>query len=123
MGLFANEWIRKNTLVAFMKQPTILDKFDFEASRNVHHWPHDSAVEIDKSEKKVMMDMSWKDWNIPVWYRINHSSQPNTEMLLIHYDLGDGKKNQTIGWFATKVIRPGDEITFEYVHPDENWVD
>ena len=138
MGLFATKDIRKDELVTYIKHPKEVDELKLDTLVN-----DDSAIcvfitkRINGKNKKVKIWMTDKK-NVKTqdWFYQNHQSQDATTfMRLIKLPMKTTpteehpkktktkttKKNinniiivYTIGWFAKRNIKSGEELCFNY---------
>ena len=73
--------------------------------------PHDAGMHF---YNYVIYDKAFTNLrNPPAWYRLNHSGKPNLEMI---------KKGNTIMWRVKRIIKRGDQLTFDYKEPDPSWL-
>ena len=110
MGLFAGQNIRAKENVVGMKKDKVT-RFT-EKRWNKHYkeknLPHDAAIYVSRINKRIT---DWQD-TMPLWYRLNHSKNPNLEMTY---------QNHRIVWVATRNIKNGEELTFDYGEGVEDW--
>ena len=122
LGLFATMDISKGTVVAQMRSPARMKKAEWELhiGRN-RCLPHDAAIYLERSPL-VFYDQSWQGEhdNVPLWYRLNHSSSPNTTMQIV--DRSAPAREQRIAWVTIRDVRRGEELTFVYSDVPAGWM-
>ena len=101
-ALFATRRIEEGARVASMRMPV-------EAHGPLRGMPHDSIV-YTRGDIGTL-DAAWTlGTPKPLWYMINHASNPNTKAV---------KDGRDFYWVARRMIERGEEITFNY-HPGRN---
>jgi SET domain-containing protein len=119
-GLFARVDIPKDTLVAKMRDCARMKRTEVDDYLKTYpSLPHDCVVYKPRSPL-VFYDKSWDGTGrVPLWYRLNHSSRPNCAPTIINPDATP--REQEMGWVSSKNIRSGDELTFCYEDPPDQW--
>ena len=119
-GLFARVDIARGTVIARMRQPARMKRSEIKRYLRRHpRLPHDFCIYAARSTL-IFYDASWSGENrTPVWYRLNHSSHPNTAPTVLDTTLKP--RDQEVVWVTTKSVRQGQELCFEYENPDPDW--
>lgn len=119
-GLFASQTIPKGSVVVEMDRPARLHSRDMDEFYRTHPWlPHDAVIHAPRSPL-LFYDASWaRDGGIPRWYRLNHSSRPNTAPRILNPS--DPPRQQRIGWVSTETVPGGRELTFRYENTPPEW--
>ena len=119
-GLFARMNIAKGTVVARMREPARMKRSEVEEYQERHPLLPDDFVIFVPRSSLVFYDASWTgEGRIPRWYRLNHSSKPNTVPLIL--DTSVAPRDQEMAWVTTKHVRAGEELTFEYEDAPDFW--
>lgn len=120
-GLFARVDIQKDTLVAKMRDCGTMRRSEVDEYLEAHtNLPHDFVIHKPRSPL-VFYCKSWDGTGrVPLWYRLNHSSNPNCAPMILNPDATP--REQEMGWVSTKNIRAGDELTFCYEDVPDEWV-
>ena len=115
-GLFADEPISKGDVVIRMSpsKSKILARRTYK--RRLATTPdlkHDFAIEVQGDKYAT----DWHTSAVPKWYRMNHSAlAPNVE-----YEWVGKMRTGYVAWRATKAIRKGAEIKFDYGDAPVEW--
>ena len=75
------------------------------------NYPDDSGV---YHRTGVVHDLSFSLKTRPRWHYMNHRHVPNTFMTYL-------PRERNIIWISLRRIDVGEELTFNYGTPDENW--
>ena len=121
LGLFAARDIAKGKAIAQMREPGRMKKVEWEVYLQAHPClPHDAAIQVERSPL-VFYDQSWlgQHYNVPRWYRLNHSARPNTHMIIL--DRSKPAREQEVAWVTMRDIRAGEELAFEYTDVPDEW--
>jgi hypothetical protein len=104
LGLFATELIEKGTLIAEYKgrRVTNAEAEELEAKNSRYMYEINSRWTVDGSGRKNTARYA------------NHSCRPNAESDVIRGPRARGRKGGMVILRATKNIKPGDEITYDY---------
>ena len=120
MGLFARVNVSKGTVIARMRDPARMRRSEVDAYQSRHQGLPDDFVIYAPRSPLVFYDASWTgEGRIPRWYRLNHSSHPNTAPMVL--DKSVPAREQEMAWITTKHVRAGEELTFEYEDPPDCW--
>jgi SET domain-containing protein len=104
LGLFATEAIEKGTLIAEYKgrRVTNAEADELEARGSRYMYELNGYWTVDGSSR----------YNVARY--ANHSCRPNAESDVIRGKRARGRKGGMVILRATKNIKPGDEITYDY---------
>ena len=120
-GLFARVQIPKGTVVARMRKPARMKRSEVPEFQRRHPCLPDDFVIFAPRSSLVFFDSSWtcEGERIPTWYRLNHSSDPNTAPVVL--DKSRAARDQEVAWITIKRARAGEELTFEYEDAPDGW--
>ena len=120
MGLFARVDIARGTVVARMRECERMKRSEVEEyQRRFPKLPDDFIIFVPRSSL-VFYDQSWTgEGRPPRWYRLNHSSRPNTAMFVLDTSLPP--RDQEVAWITTRHVRASEELTFEYTDVPNDW--
>lgn len=121
-GLYAKSDIPSKTLVAKMRDSATMKRSEVENYKKSNpKLPHDFVIYKPRSSL-VFYDKSWDGTQrrVPLWYRMNHSSNPNCAPIILNPN--DPPRDQEIGWVTMRSVRVGDELTYAYDNVPDEWI-
>ena len=106
-GLFADENIAQNRLVARMETCVIASQKQWRAHQERYNLPDDAHVDWQGGGRvRACYDDAFTDPGKPKsWYKLNHSCRPNAALRM---------ENNRICFFSLRCIPKGEHITFRY---------
>lgn len=113
-GLFAMQDFQRGEEVVAMNAHTLrkLSKKEWTSNVKTYGIPFDGAVYSTRLDKYVT-DWSQGCIQQPRWHYMNHSSDPNLDMV--------SHPRGVIAWVANRFIPSGDELTFRYENAPASW--
>ncbi len=108
-GLFASRCIPRGDVVVSMVAPGRMLAKDWDTYCAAQNHPDDSGV---YHRSHVVFDRTFTCARRPHWHYMNHSQTPNTFMKY---------RMHNITWVALRDVGVGEELTFNYGKPDEDW--